>query len=448
MASLTAPLTSSLTGGLSAPLVGFGRDEGEYLVASNRNRVPYTWGATTNFMKFYGITLKAPASTDINQVRVKFTNWYALPTAGIATANLISFKLKAGLEQSVGGTIVPLLFNGVSEVQLDPGDEVWSDPVDLPISAAAIYRLRYQQEHLGVSGSYNQLHSMLLAPGRNDHASSGTDNTVNKVHSGSMSAFGTVTLAYGPSAIIARPATPGGKSVLIIGDSISRSSGDTTSTTQQGDYLSGTSPTAPYINIGNTGWAERSIGAAYPYLNLSVPSRALSTASEANLEEQLAILDTAPPSDCVIMLGVNDLLAGSSAASVLGYIETLISIVKARYPGVLCHVCTLPPVTASSDAWATKANQSFSGTVAGATVTWANFTDNTGTSGRSKVNAEIRAESLTGQDGHFDSSAAVEDATDERYWISASGARTGDGLHPNYLGHTDIAAAVDLAGNL
>ena len=232
--------------------------------------------------------------------------------------------------------------------------------------------------------------------------------------------------------------------IAIFGDSVARSAGDKTGTTGQGDYLAGTSPTAPYINIGNYGWVERSIAGLYPYYNLSVAGKTAAAYTAALMPKELAIMDKAPPTHAVIEVGVNDLMQSASAATVETRVKNLMALLRGRYSGIKCYITTITPVSNSSDSWATLGNQFLSGTLPNGTVIsgWANFTDNTGTSGRSLYNARVRA-GLLGADNFIDVAAYCEDATDNRFWKTTAGAATGDGIHPKQATHTDMAGSYD-----
>lgn len=229
-------------------------------------------------------------------------------------------------------------------------------------------------------------------------------------------------------------------SIAIFGDSIGRGSGDShTSPAGQGDYLSGTSPTAPYINTGNYGWIERSIANLFPYINFSVQGKTAAACTAALMPKELAILDYAPPTHAIIEVGVNDLMQNASADTLRTRLQALMTLLRGRYNGIECYLTTVTPVSNSLDLWATTGNQFLSGTLPnGTTPYWAQFTDNTHTSGRSLHNYRVR-NNLLGADGYIDSSGAVEDPTDERLWGTGSGARTADGIHPNQAAHTTIS---------
>ena len=327
----------------------------------------------------------------------------------------------------------------------------------MTIPAGAQYRIRTDREHTGVGSSYNQLSNVLLSsatsPGKMDHATSGNDNTVHKSRGqgGTYTNFSGTTLSYTATLVEGVPAVPGKKSVLILGDSISRGSGDTKASAplQQGDWLNGTSPTALYPNLGNVGWQETSLGDNYPYFSMAVPSKQVVSSSFniAMLGPQFDAMDACPPSHVVLALGVNDLMLARTPAQVLNDLISAVTMVKNRFPGCKVYVATVTPVTNTTDAYATTANQTFTGTPpAGGSVSWGNFDGTDDTTGRRLLNANIRSGAVTGSDGVIDVAVSVEAAGDPRKWRVDLGQPTVDGVHPQAVLHRQVATDANLPG--
>jgi hypothetical protein len=162
------------------------------------------------------------------------------------------------------------------------------------------------------------------------------------------------------------------------------------------------------------------------------------------MEEQLSVLDSAPPTLVVLGLGVNDLIVGRTAAQVLTDLDLAIAVLKDRYgSSTLVYVCTITPVTNSGDGW-TSGSQTFTGSPGGATVTWSNFNDDTGATGRLLVNATMLAGD-TAADGVLDVAAQCQDATDPRLWrVDLGSASTLDGIHPKDVQVRAIDAEVSI----
>lgn len=407
------------------------------IIASNRNRIPYstTNSGSTNFMKYYGTAIYAPADTAIDSIEIDFHNSLSLPTGGLSTTGCIPFYLRVGLEYPLDGAIYPMHEFGNRKIDMVVGKKATvRTSNNLIIPAGAQFRIRMDMEHYTAGGStYNVLLNTLYAPSRRDHATSGADNTVIKAYGGvSYPDFATTTLGYGFTCIRARPLSSNIKTIFILSDSIGRGSGDTVSTTQQGDYLSGTSPTAPYINVGNVGWVERSLGKTRPYFSMAVQGRQIvnSVFTDAILGSQFSILDNAKPTEIMLALGVNDLMAGRTPAQIISDINAAIAILKNRYGSqVKITVPTITPVTNSTDSWATTLNQTFTGSPGGATVTWSNFNDGSGATGRLSLNSQIMAGG-TNADYTLDVASYCQDSGDSRLWRVDLGAPVGDGIHP------------------
>ncbi|WP_165063923.1 capsid cement protein [Paludisphaera rhizosphaerae] len=417
------------------------------IAAGNRNMVPYSYANTgnTNNVKNNRVMFRAPLLYAAKDLLLTYVNWYANPLGGESTTNLLQFNLRAAVEYPLG-TMHQVTFGGQVTRLMDLGDTVESDPVPVTITPGETFYVRTWREHLGVSAAYNELVNQIVTPGHNEAAMSGTNNADDRTMSGTITAVASLNQVYGPM-LVRGAATAAGANVLILSDSIGRGSGDKTGTTGQGDYLNGTSPTAPYINIGNVGWIESGIGGRNALLSLAVPSKIAAAYTEALAPKQFAIVDKAPPTHVFICIGTNDLAAAASAATVKTRIENIIALAKARWNDPVCIVATIFPVTNSTDSWATTANQTFTGTPPGAGTPphWANYTDDTGTSGRSWLNDLIRAVALVGQDGYVDGSIQVEDASDERKWRVDLGAPTIDAFHPQPALHRQAATAIDAA---
>jgi hypothetical protein len=427
------------------------------IIAGNRNRVPnlVAVSASSNVMKYDGVYHKAPKDTALTQVRAFFENRFAQANGPNSVTGLLSFKLQASLEYPIGGTLYPLLFSGLDEVTLAPGDGLWTDwssPVAIP--AGADYRIRCDREHLSTGGgNYNQLSGCLISssstPGKTDHATSGTDNTVHKSRGGTYAAFSGTSSAYTASLVQGKAARRV-KTVKVLTDSIGRGVGDTkaTATVQQGDWLNGISPTTDYPNWGNIGWVETSLGINYPYFSMAVAGKQVvgSSLNLTNLAAQFDLMSASPPGYGILGLGVNDLMLGRTPAQVLADLIAAVAMITARFPGIKVFVCTITPVTNTTDAYATTANQTFTGTPpAGGTVTWSNFNGTDDTTGRRKLNADIRAGLVTGAAGSIDVALACQDATDPRLWRTDLGAPTTDGVHPQAVLHRAMAAVPDYA---
>ena len=415
-----------------------------FVAGGNRNEVPNAIFATGNsdFMRYNRIAHKAPALFGSDAMAVTYANFFPNANGGESSTGLLPFDLRVGLEYPLG-TVTPLTFGGQITKPLAPGEMVESDLKLISIPAGATYYLRHEMQFSGITGSYNALGNAIIAPGRGDRFARGSDANVH-YYDGSTEFTGDAPLTQVFSAMQVRFRPSSKQSgVLILGDSIGRGAGDKrTSPTGQGDWISGTSPTPPYINIGDLGWLERAIAGRHGTLNLSVAGKTALAYTAALTAKQFQTADLAPPTHVVIETGVNDFLTGATAAQVATRNQAIMTLARNRW-GSQCYLTTITPVSNSTDSWATLGNQSLSGTLPNGTAPdWAAFTDNTQSSGRSLYNAQVRAGSL-GADGYFDPAILVQDAGDERYWATGSGPSTGDGIHPNQATHTIMTGSMD-----
>jgi lysophospholipase L1-like esterase len=140
--------------------------------------------------------------------------------------------------------------------------------------------------------------------------------------------------AYGPTAVMGIAFPYINTSVAILGDSIGWGFG---------------------IN-GNNGYIQQALTAAkIPWINLAVSGDTLaafiSTAGHLLRGPYMGLA-----SHAIFQYGTNDVAAGASAATIQAGITTLINYCLLR--NIKPIPCTIPPKSASSDAWATAVNQS------------------------------------------------------------------------------------------
>ena len=245
-------------------------------------------------------------------------------------------------------------------------------------------------------------------------------------------AMSSTTQVYSACAMFAIPSS-NVPSAVIVGDSIGIGF---TSTDSVGD-----------INR-NFGSYEREINNSIGFINISTSGGSASYYnSYATIYPKTYDFLRGRATRVIIALGVNDLMSGATEATVNSTLNSLVSKHRSLFPGSAVGVSTITPVANSSDSWATLTNQSFSGTVASITPTWARFSDSSGATGRLFVNSYIRAGS-TGADFYVDIASAYQDPTDNRKWRVDMGAPTGDGIHPTNSSMRHFAQISNLVENL
>jgi len=309
----------------------------------------------------------------------------------------------------IGSTIYPVTFNGARQATLDPGGRLVSDPIGRVWAKGAQLKLRVYNGQ--VSGaSYPQV-TPATGPGINPAF---TDNgwTKNSPDVDSTTAptqSNTADNLWGVS-IIGRPTSSSPFVLGGVGDSITYGTGDTNASGGPLSWFTrGTNATVPAFRYSRSGQWAQAVALSSLY---SLPMMSGCTHS-------------------LVLLGTNDLL--NSARTFAQITGDLITIYKGLIAeGVKPVGVTIPPRTASSDAWATTANQTFDKT---------NYTGGA-SSLRSQINTWIRAGGGGNLVGYFELADIVETARDSGIWLAGY---TSDGTHPNVTGHTAIGAALSSA---
>jgi lysophospholipase L1-like esterase len=124
-------------------------------------------------------------------------------------------------------------------------------------------------------------------------------------------------------------------------------------------------------------------------------------------------------------MGINDVTGGDSAATLATNTNSLVGLFSPLGPVALC---TMSPVSTSTDSWATTANQT---TVA---------SNNT----RATENTR-RAAGITGVKVVYDVNPAVESAVGPESGVWKAPSYTADGTHPAVAAYKAEAAAINPA---
>lgn len=318
-----------------------------------------------------------------NGFRVEYGNYYNLVSDGTD-----QITVRAAIEYP-SGTYWPLYFNGKRDVVLEPGGTTTSDPLFLNITAGDYF---WSRQFVQVASGDRWPNSIVIQE-TGDGVERGTSVT-DKTTSGSISSG--FEFVYAPSAIIPLVQDPTQRCIAFVGDSIMEANGFG----NDRPFLWGAiNDDYPYILLGSSGLQAQTLAAA---ANRKQAHRWWGRCNRA-----------------VVMLGTNDRASSRTAAQILADLATIGQALADQ--GVDAYLCTVPPRTTSTDAWATTANQ----------------TPTTGESVRVTVNAAIRAGSVAGYVGYFDTADAVEPSRDAGIWKAAY---TTDGIHP-----TANAAATAMA---
>lgn len=304
--------------------------------------------------------------------------------------------------ETEGGSIVPLTFSGNSTISMAADTTIVSDAASFSVQEGEVFWVRtYARAEIGFRYPQNMLTDQNLGEGT---------VTGNSLASGTIAPSN--QRAFTATAVIAPRVAPT-PNVLFIGDSI----------------VVGRSE----LNDINTpdrtrGWVGRLMSGTLPHYRMALGGdRAVSVPTDWALRQ--SIPDTGGFSHAVLALGVNDLQDSpfQTDAQLLSSLSTLLQwLADAGIPRI--YATTITPF-------------SVTGTYTSPGGQTVNTTFETR---RQAVNAQIRSLWNGNLYGYIDTASVVEDASNPGKWRSDGGvAYTGDGTHPNALGHTTLAAAFD-----
>lgn len=258
-----------------------------------------------------------------SQIRLLYTN-FQIASTNVESGTGNTITVTAGFEYP-SGTTYQVTFNGGSTSALiADGGYVWSDPINVDVAAGAV---AYSRSCPTVTSG--QKWTMTLAMrATTDSYSVNTDVSQSSGSAGSSLDNGA---AYAPLAITGQ-ALSLPPSILCIGDSITFGTGDTRS---YGGYFC------------------KAIVDSFPWLNLSRGGTSLASwAASVNLPRRWPLFVL--PKYAMVELGINDLGAGNVAAMQTNATK-LGTMLQNR--GVKAYLCTITPLTTSSDGWQTASGQ-------------------------------------------------------------------------------------------
>jgi hypothetical protein len=288
------------------------------------------FAASTTFASTMGCNCRTAhyARDNVTSLQVVFGNWYSVFQVGDSSQGGTQ-TITASIEYPKG-VYNRVKFSGANSVVVADGANIVSDPVAISIPKGALFwTKRYQVNAVALqycAAGGNPTPNLALGDALN---SSNVDET----------ATASVDYGYGaiapPLAIIAQTRLP---SIGIIGASRAVGLSDTT-----------------VDATGNTGYC-RLVGDSFAYTCMAVSGDTMA-AQVSNSPKRLAILDAYVSHRWIDPPGLNDFARGASAATVLQQLATL----AARWPLSKVIVNDEGPCTASTDRWATTANQKASG---------------------------------------------------------------------------------------
>ena len=338
---------------------------------------------------------RARLTAPINAIfpRFVFGNWWCDLSTGEAGSGAAT-TYTASIEYPAG-TFTQVLFGGsASGVAPDLG-EIISDEVPIILPANASFWVRVWTSNT----------AGILYIGKPEATAFGEAmefgvTTPDKTMGGTVTAGGAGIVT--PYAMIAMSSAP---SFALLGDS--RVFGQT-------DNYTGS-----YTN--DVGILARSVGPAHPYINMGIPGdRAQIVAGSMT---RRALLINRFCTSVISALGVNDInVNGRTAAQTYADLQTIWAALRP----LPIAACTINPVSASTDAWATTANQTTAASNAQ----------------RVSLNNLLRGSNQIA--ALFDLADVVETTRDSGIWKAPG--YTGDGLHELQVACVAIAnsRAIDL----
>jgi len=356
---------------------------------ATRGKIPeQKYGPSTNQISSR-IFHKATAS--LKGAQLRYVNFYG--TAGVGTGSAAT--VTASIEYPVGTTPQRVTFSASNSAVIADAGDVWSDPLPFDVPAGAIFI--EHNKFANTTGFARQLTQSTVDKAQ--IGASTTDNTGTGSQTG-MVASGSV---YGFTEVRGQTDQ---HSLLFLGDSTFAGSGD------------------------NNGYQTNAIGAcerAATALGLAFVNFGVSGAPSWNWKTNSNTYTGPPPasitdvmnrvSAIILCSSINDINGGSSAAAFKSDLEGVIALWNpgGRKP---FYLTTVPPLTTSTDSWATAANQT--------------IPDAPKEAVRVAHNLAVRRNQIVGMTGVVDFAACVEDPANPGKWLPFT---TVDGTHPSTYGY-------------
>jgi hypothetical protein len=343
----------------------------------------------------------AVACTDI---QVVFTLGYLLGAGG-SVAEIVSGTattgFKAALETS-DGTIYPLFFKGTRLGSADQWGQIVTDPLGIELAAGDVFYVRTFIPAATGSGIFWMQGPNGYGPGITASGTTGQSSAGDTVDSGGTYSNGS-QLAYNTGLVCGQPTGGPAPTIAVVGDSITHGQGSTN---------------ACYA------WWKYGFNNAFPTIQYSKPG-ILAQGIAANHKRGFPLFTGC--SHALVLLGTND-FQGRTLVQMQTDLLTIWNALAAR--GMRVFAATIPPLTTSTDSWATTTNQTKKPTEGV----------------RTGFNDWIRTTPapLT---GYFETADACETSRNSGLWKVNGTANyaTVDGTHPSDLSHQAMGATINTA---
>lgn len=272
------------------------------------------------------------ATATATSIQIGYANIYN--NNGQEASGLNDITITASIELA-DGTLIPLSFSGSTSKVIQPGATVFSDPVGLRLTKGTTF---YTRSYVSVTAGGKWPTGLFGYHTQGDYsnrtlaqsASIGSDMT----QSGTFSTQSDESV-WAPVAIVGVTAASASRVIGCVGDSIM----------------------AGFLDVGiDDGWFLRTLAGNYRYQQVALSSAKLDDWFTPSRNWRRAAL-LAPCTDIVVALGTNN--AGGLITTNQPNMQKIYDDFYAQ--GKRVWAVTLPPVTTSTDSWATTGNQTVSG---------------------------------------------------------------------------------------
>ena len=355
---------------------------------------------------FAGCTTEHVAAEHITSIKPVFTNWWVknatTETNGTASATI------AGAVEYPMGTKTPFTYSGVARGICPAGQELLPDDNVVDIPAGATYLLHLWQNNPGGILAFQRFSS--------DGNAKLTANNVNNSNqvpdltlAGSTGSWGAVgtrnAFIAGFNAVVANSTR---EAVGVLGDSISVGTNDTTTAGQ---------PFQGHLGRAFKGQAYGHLGTYGDTIQAFLAGSSKRVAFAKKYFTRF-----------VLHMGINDVTSGRTAAQIQADTNSL----AALYAPSKLGICTLMPVSTSTDGWTTTGNQIASTATPNAV--------------RAAVNAQRKTPGTLASNivVVYDLSPQVENtpSPEDSIWKANY---TTDGTHPENSGYVPASTVIDAA---
>ena len=356
----TATLPASLPAGTSVVVDGVkveGDADGKvirsdkpflYHPISSRNTVHNNFFAMTALSRGYRTYRKLFVPCDVKSIRLIYANKYVAQN-GVETDNPSTPTIKIGVMREGDTEVTPVFFNGQRLKVMGSGEVFISDPIALPLTpddTALILRQWVSVPSIGdkICTSF-QNNTATAIPAEYFRSEGASVDFVDNLAYSAANAYGPSN-EFGPFAVVGQAAD--GRimpSLVISGSSSATGVGDTQ---ESPNWVPG------YL-------ARRANMDRIPYINISSSGETLTNFLAMGAASRKSLVAMCNCTHVVQTYGSNDI---GGAASLATMKERLMKL-KNWFDrvGLISAFCTYTPVTTSTDAWATAANQTVASTV-------------------------------------------------------------------------------------